>query len=707
MTSNSTMKHSRKKNYVTTADEFEDVEDHNSIARQSPRGSESFGTLCEEKDNETLNAYGNVSSGIARREQEEKAKREAATSGNTYNIDFHIEQPTSLHKPLPSSQNFSAPITINRPNHIVKEVHTERVVQGPTKIIERVVEGPTKIVHAQPVQHVQFAPVPVKEYVPVSVGGLADSDSDSSSSDDEPRRRHRRAHRSPMAQLSEPVPRLSNFDIGSGGHDFDLERLIDQASSMANNNMFQQYEMDSIVSMSDKMMSNKLSELREKNRAASMKVAQMEAGERKRDALLGDIADMKERQRELETQLGERVKEIIQLQHDNSKLQNKISDVEEEKEDELFALKKKHRTEADNLRLQLEMKDEDIDEARLQQEALQKHLNKLLGKGGRPGELGGKAKLINDRVRDLQGELQKAEMRVEELRDQLDKQDRESTQIVAEREMIIEKQQRQIEAQKANIGTLASKAQKADQGMVNVSGKDYNVFDVLQDNSKLEVEVQSTQKKLKTEQKAVEKLKKDLETAKKALLNQKNMLLKIGTNNTNQDSQIEHLKDMLQKMTAINQALMKENTKLKNEFKKQRSEMMQLHKVSTQNSAELEQVRKTLTESQLREKSIRKDYNESQMQLIEKEGLETQVKTLRQEIRKLKKNLKECRVKIDDAQSREVDATMALDKITKDNELLDDSLVKVNEQLTLMVPSVQTLAGKIHPQRSHSDHVSG
>lgn len=271
--------------------------------------------------------------------------------------------------------------------------------------------------------------------------------------------------------------------------------------------------------------------------------------------------------------------------------------------------------------------------------------------------------------------------------------------------MIIDKQQRQIEAQKANIGTLASKAQKADQGMVNVSGKDYNVFDVLQDNSKLEVEVQSTKKKLKTEEKAVEKLKKDLQTAKKALLNQKALLCKIGTNNTNQDSQIEHLKDMLQKMTAINQALMKENTKLKNEFKKQRNEMMQLHKVSTQNSAELEQVRKTLTESQLREKSIRKDYNESQMQLIEKEGLETQVKTLRQEIRKLKKNLKESRVKIDDAQSREVDATMALDKITKDNELLDDSLIKVNEQLTLMVPSVQTLAGKIHPHRS--DHVSG
>lgn len=167
------------------------------------------------------------------------------------------------------------------------------------------------------------------------------------------------------------------------------------------------------------------------------------------------------------------------------------------------------------------MKEDELEEQRMQQDAMQKHLNKLLGKGGRPSELGGKAKLINERVRDLQSELQKAEMRVEELRDTLDKQDRESNQVVAEREMIIEKQQRQIQAQQNNISTLASKAQKSDQGVVGVNGKEYNVFDVLQDNSKLEVEVQSTKKKLQTEQESVAKLKKDLELAKKGLLKQK------------------------------------------------------------------------------------------------------------------------------------------------------------------------------------------
>lgn len=75
-----------------------------------------------------------------------------------------------------------------------------------------------------------------------------------------------------------------------------------------------------------------------------------------------------------------------------------------------------------------------------------------------------------------------------------------------------------------------------------MNGKEYNVFDVLQDNSKLEVEVQATKKKLEGELSAVAKLKKDLELAKKGLMKQKAAIVQLGAGHHNQDAQIEQLK---------------------------------------------------------------------------------------------------------------------------------------------------------------------
>lgn len=146
-------------------------------------------------------------------------------------------------------------------------------------------------------------------------------------------------------------------------------------------------------------------------------------------------------------------------------------------------------------------------------------------------------------------------------------------------------------------------------------------------------------------------------------------------------------------MTAINQTLIKENNKIKSDFKKQRSEYMVLHKRSTQNAAELDQVRKSLSEAQVREKHLRKEHNEAQMSLIDKEGMDNKNKTLRSEIKKLKHQLKECRVKIDDAQAREVDATMALDQLHEAKKLLDDDLNKVENQVHKAAVTARGLAG--------------